>query len=224
MAEKYYGWSPYNFCADDPLNLVDLLGEDTYRINKKTGEIFLYRLEDDVDYDTLIELRGNNKEKVVIKEIEKGILHDHINFKENDQLYRLNEDNQPSIKGLESFVLELSNYVGVEIGGAYFSGDESKAITEVTLGRYRYNSYNSTKQHGQASWAYFHNRNPQLGITGFFHTHPMKEGRDRPSTIDIEARNNILEIMPNLEFYIITYPVNYGDPTPYKISYTHWPY
>ena len=24
MAEKYYGWSPYNFCAKNPVNRVDL--------------------------------------------------------------------------------------------------------------------------------------------------------------------------------------------------------
>ncbi len=27
MAEKYYGWSPYNYCAGDPISFVDLNGE-----------------------------------------------------------------------------------------------------------------------------------------------------------------------------------------------------
>ena len=26
MAEKYYGWSPYNFCADDPVMYYDIIG------------------------------------------------------------------------------------------------------------------------------------------------------------------------------------------------------
>ena len=26
MAEKYYGWSPYAFCADDPMIYYDIIG------------------------------------------------------------------------------------------------------------------------------------------------------------------------------------------------------
>jgi hypothetical protein len=38
-----------------------------------------------------------------------------------------------------------------------------------------------------------------------------------------ESRDNALEKMPWLKFYILTHPVSYGDKFPHKIPYTNWP-
>ena len=62
-------------------------------------------------------------------------------------------------------------------------------------------------------------------MTGFFHTHPSSgnfsvSDRTRPSEQDKKSRDKDVKLMPNLQFYILTHPVNYGDKFPYKISYT----
>ena len=35
LAEKYYPWSPYVSCGDDPVNAVDPDGKEDYRVNKQ---------------------------------------------------------------------------------------------------------------------------------------------------------------------------------------------
>ena len=225
MAEKYYGINPYVYCAGDPVNLLDPEGRDIYSFDRKTGEISLYRVEEDKDYDTLVKIkhrRGEDKEKVLITNIEKGILHDNVNYKNSDQIYTLTVEGAPSQGGIESFVLELSNLVGKEIGGAYFSDNGLSPVTEITIGRYCNNTLRETRSHGHLYWATRHSLNPLIGLIGFFHTHPFYDGRDIPSGNDLEARDKNKEIKPSMEFYIITYPIYYGDPTPYKISYTEW--
>lgn len=39
LAEKYYGVSPYVYCAGNPVNKIDILGLTDYYVNDRTGEI-----------------------------------------------------------------------------------------------------------------------------------------------------------------------------------------
>lgn len=225
MAEKYYGVNAYSYCVGNPVMMVDPEGRDIYSFDRKTGEISLHRVEDDKDYDTLVEIKhrgGEDKEKVLITNIEKGILYNNVNYNNSDQLYDLTAEGAPSQEGIESFLLELSNLVGREIGGAYFSDNGLSPVSEITVGRYCNNTLRETRSHGHLYWAKKHSRDPLIGIIGFFHTHPYENGREIPSQNDLEARNKNKEMKPSMEFYIITYPIYYGDPTPYKISYTEW--
>ena len=45
LAEKYYSISPYVYCAGNPVNLIDLKGEDWYIVNQK-GEFVLIEHRD----------------------------------------------------------------------------------------------------------------------------------------------------------------------------------
>ena len=49
LMEKYYGMSPYLYCAGNPVNLVDPDGEDWYRIRGDAGE-WEYTYDEDI-YD-----------------------------------------------------------------------------------------------------------------------------------------------------------------------------
>ena len=42
MAEKYYGMSPYIYCANSPINLVDTKGMDWYSITESNGKVMFH--------------------------------------------------------------------------------------------------------------------------------------------------------------------------------------
>ena len=58
MAEKYYGISPYAYCAGDPVNCVDPTGEDAYYVDS-LGNVILAKKTDD-DYDELYATDGSS--------------------------------------------------------------------------------------------------------------------------------------------------------------------
>ena len=74
------------------------------------------------------EVKRNRKGEVKttsVNNIEKGILADGQNL-----ILRVtvrpccHGEGQPSETGVEAFALKLSSYIGKEVGGAYFSGQE----------------------------------------------------------------------------------------------------
>ena len=117
MAAKYGSMSPYNYCGGNPINLVDPQGSDIYQYDNNSGVISLYQKTND-PFDQIGQFKFNKKTgeyvlrtnhkgqvKSLISNIEKGILVDGINFKENDNVISVGGDNQPSIKGVEDFVI-----------------------------------------------------------------------------------------------------------------------
>lgn len=69
------------------------------------------------------EIKYNKKGEAIVEinGIAQGILRDGMNFKTDDNLIGVGEDGQSTISEVESFVLKLSEYIGKEISGAYFS-------------------------------------------------------------------------------------------------------
>ena len=214
MAEKYYAVNPYVYCAGDPVNLVDPVGLDIYKMDKKTGDITFYQSEgDEVKYDTLVEIkhkRGEEKRKTLISNIEKGILKDGINFEHNDNLIQIGVEGAPTIEGVQDFLLALSNTVDKEIGGYYLAKIGSESISYVKTSRYIGNTDRNAMPRG-----------PYLDIatpTEYepivnFHTHLSKFAdsiRLVPSSqgeySDIGFMNRQKENAPNMRFLIITDP------------------
>ncbi len=148
MAAKYGSMSPYNYCGGNPINLVDPQGSDIYQYDNNSGVISLYQKTND-PFDQIGQFKFNKKTgeyvlrtnhkgqvKSLISNIEKGILVDGINFKENDNVISVGGDNQPSIKGVEDFVIELSELVGLEISGYEYSMKGSEEISHIYIGRF----------------------------------------------------------------------------------------
>jgi hypothetical protein len=164
----------------------------------------------------LVRKSERGKPKVAIDKIEQGILKDGQNFKTGNNLVKVGGKGQPTENGLELFVLKLSDYVGREIGGAYFGGEKT---THVSIGMYKNNSLKEAKSLGHVLGL-----QQGLNLTGFFHTHPSlgiaDSDRLRASGQDKSARDNDLKTDPNLQFFILAAPVNYGDIYPKKIDYT----
>ena len=241
LCEKYYDVSPYSYCAGDPVNRIDPDGRDWYRYDDKTGEMILHKKTDDKfdqigkfkqdkksgEYTLLTNKRGEAKTR--IDNIEKGILSDGINFKENNNMFAVGGEGQATVGGVEAFAVNLSDMVGKEIGGAYFSKDNAKATTHISFGRYANNKFDETRGHGQnlGSYPYLRGDYDKFSLTGFFHTHPSSgnisvSDRTRPSKKDLASRDNDLSLNPNMRFYILTHPISYGDTFPLKINYTNW--
>jgi hypothetical protein len=212
---------------------------DIYRYDDKTGDFILYQKTDD-DFDQVGKFKKNketgeytlktNKKgeaKTRIDNVEKGILSDGINFKENNNVIAVGGEGQATVEGVEAFAVNLSAMVGKEIGGAYFSKDGAASTTHISIGAYRNNTLTETKAKGHTAWSRLYpNSSLDNSLTAFFHTHPILgfilSDRTQPSDIDKKSRDKALEKMPWLKFYILTHPVSYGDKFPHKIPYTNW--
>ena len=229
LTERRIEWSPYTYCLNNPILRIDPNGLTDFTFDKKTGDVKQIGEKND-DPDRILktnrkgEIKYNKKgeAKVAVGGIEQGILKDGQNFKNKDQIISVGGEGQPTVRGVEDFSLKLSEYVGTEIAGAYFSKDGAAATTHITIGNYRNNTLQSAKGHG-------HSEGIRQGlklndITGFYHTHPSTgisvSDRTRASEADLNARDNALKLMPHMKFFIITSPLYYGADNE-KIDYTN---
>ncbi|MGV8947174.1 MAG: DUF6443 domain-containing protein [Lutibacter sp.] len=237
LAEIRYELTPYNFVQNSPMFRIDPDGLTDYTLNKKTGEVEQVGDAND-DPDRILKTYSSGKRKgevkynkkgeakVAIGGIEQGILSDGQNFKTEGNAIEVGGEGQPTQDGVESFALKLSDYVGTEIGGAYFSKNGGESTTHITLGGYENNSFKETKSHGMGAFKQFASTVKEFtsSITGFFHTHPNGAGisdSDRlvPSLPDRQSRDNSLKVNPTLRFFLLTHP-EYGGKFPRKIDYS----
>lgn len=93
-------------------------------------------------------------------------------------------------ESIESFAVKLSNYLGVEIGGAYASENNNGAISHMTIGSYNGNkgaSMNISQAILPLNNFYNVNQN-QSSLLGHFHVHP--KGTTDPSPRDKITRDS----------------------------------
>ena len=198
-----YKWlSPYIFCAADPINFSDPTGMDIYRFDKKTGDVVLFKKTDD-EFDQIgefkknkdtgdYELRTNRKgeAKTLVDKIEKGILRDGMNLKEQDNVWQVGGDGKLSVEGFQEFAIELSELLDLELGGYYFSKQGSEDIEYVGLGKYKNNRYDYCKTAiniKEKPWLHTDYR-----YHTNWHTHPSRArtmGRFLPSKPDQRIRD-----------------------------------
>ena len=198
LAEKYYSYSPYAFCNNNPVNLVDLDGKDIYRYDDKSGTFHLYQKNDD-KFDQIAQFKYNNDTeeyelkttrrgniKVRMDNIEKGILSDGINLLTDSQVWATDD---VSIEGFQEFIVAYSDMIGREMGGYYYTEIGGTDLKYINSGRGK----NNTRTSSQPGPGIFRVRPDLYGkvdIHTNWHTHPSKaENKLEPSYQDYRFKS-----------------------------------
>ncbi|MDE7024264.1 MAG: hypothetical protein K2O88_00075 [Paramuribaculum sp.] len=213
-----YRWlSPYAFCAGDPINFADPTGNDIYRFDEKSGDMILVKKTDD-DFDQIGDFKYDKKNdvhilktdrngnpKTLIDKVEKGILSDGLNMKVRDNVWKVGDDGTPSVEGFQEFALDLSEIIGLEIGGYYYAPYGSDNVSHLRMGKYLRNT--NRESHASANPYGFPELRDNVYIHTNWHTHPTNasdRARFEPSKIDNYNKNNTLKNFFIKNFIILT--------------------
>ena len=232
LAEKYYSISPYAYCRGNPVKYIDYLGKDIYRFDKETGDFVLYKRTKD-NYDVVgkfkkdkngsynLKQRKNGTPKVKTGHIEKGILENGVNFKNQDHVFNVSSNGGPSLKGVETFLIELTSLAQKEVGGYYYSELGDGVVSHISIGMYKNNESHKTKAHGRNSLVKaFPDSYSDSKVVGVYHTHPHDlhyPNRFTGSPGDLKNQARQRESYPWLRFFVLTEP-SYGQEQ-YKFEY-----
>lgn len=147
--------------------------------------------------------------------IQKGILKDGMNLFEDNHI-STGKEGEPSLEGIQRFLLDLSNMINKEIGGYFLSEKSSNTIRYVTLGKIT----NNTDKYAVSGNPY----RSFISTPGFiasrfdvsvnYHTHLSRfseTDRLKPSSTgkdggDMGFKERQLKNNPNIKFLIITNP------------------
>jgi RHS repeat-associated protein len=222
-SDDYPHQSPFAYCSNNPVIRFDPNGMTDFVLDKNTGEVSqVGDANDKPDRILQTNRKGEVKydkdgnAKVAINNIEQGILEDGQNFKTDDHVFEVGGEGQPSVEGVESFALDLSEYVDKEIGGTYYTAEGAENTTHISIGRYNDNTSSMVRNgFGQIKAFREAGLRPE-NQSGFFHTHPDDVGysyfdRIHASGADKTFRDDALKIDPNLKFYILTRPYGYSS-------------
>lgn len=221
LAHKYYPYSLYNFTLNNPIIYIDPKGKDVYRYDEKTGALILEKQTDDKadqigkfkkDKKTgeyVLKTNSKGEVKTSVDNIEKGILKDGINFKENNQVIEVGGKGQPSQKGVENFILAFSDYIDKEIAGYGLGKKGETKVSYMYIGNFSDNDPTT-------SYAHYNLNTVRPDLIGTvsplvnFHSHLSRFGdaaRLQPSDKDLKNKENDSQFGVK-NFVIITNPQN----------------
>ena len=222
--------TPHHFVSNNPIMRIDPMGLTDFTLNKKTGEVTqVGEANDEPDRILQTNRKGevkfnkNGEAKVAIKGIEKGILADGQNWKTDDQIIEVGGEGQPTVDGVHSFTLGLSEYIGREISGYSYSSDGSGKITDVLLGHYKDNTRTKSYCSPVAFTKKYRGRFSFANFQEAFHTHPdglLGATQSAPElSEDVKNLQKDKPSVPNAQYFIL-YRIP-GQSKPGKYDYTH---
>jgi hypothetical protein len=232
MYDRHYDYSPYAYVLNNPMLLIDPNGLTDYKYDKETGEVTqVGEANDDPDRIVRTKQFGKNKGEVKtykrgkkegqnktvsgLDNIEKGILEDGMNFKTDDNIIQVGGEGQPSLEGVQDFLVGFSDYIDTEMSGAYLQNDGESKPNAVYIDESErndeYNAYTSinVRYIGTAK------------LHTHFHTHLTRfDTKDKyPSKADRTYKsNNSVPVLPKSLYYkkfIILSDLPEGQAYPY---------
>jgi len=225
LAFKRHWINPFNFVQNNPLIRIDPNGTTDFILNKKTGQISqLGEANKDAtdrilvtDKKGKIKTKGNGifrkksevgKPRIAIDKISKGILRDGINFQTQNQAFKVEGANEPTLEQVQKFILDLSDEVGVEIKGFEFGKKGEDKTSIVFVGKYEGNKERDSEARLSAIPGVLESVDG-LEYRVLFHTHLTKYS-DREKLTPSEGDANVKEEQSSLfkKFLIITTPYN----------------
>jgi RHS repeat-associated protein len=121
MSSKRHWLSPYNYVQNSPISRFDPSGMlDDYALDRQTGDIEMIKKTNDKT-DKLID---KDTKKVIASKVEKGLLKDGQNIKQN----RLQTD---KVKGGIELVVKISMHVEQEVTGTVYKDSKGKTYLNV---------------------------------------------------------------------------------------------
>ena len=231
LSERRIEHSPYSYVLNNPILRIDPNGLTDFTFDKKTGEVKQVGEKNDEPDRILktnrkgeVKYKKNGEAKVAMGGIEQGILADGQNWKKDDQVIEVGGEGQPSVEGVKSFTLGLSEYIGKEVKGISYSSDASGDATDVVLGKYENNSrtesYASPVELAKKYGADYSAAN----VVQVFHTHPDgKLGATQSAPYlsqDVKGMQSEKQYSAPNASYIILYRIQ-GQKQPAEYDYTH---
>jgi len=121
MSSKRHWLSPYNYVQNSPISRFDPTGMlDDYALDRQTGDIEMIKKTNDKT-DKLID---KDTKKVIASKVEKGLLKDGQNIKQNG----LQTD---KVKGGIELVVKISMHVEQEVTGTVYKDSKGKTYLNV---------------------------------------------------------------------------------------------
>ena len=232
MSDLFSDHSPYSWVKNNPLLRIDPTGMTDFTFDKKSGAVAQVGEAND-DPDRIVKTYKSGKRKGQVKTkkngdarvamggIEKGILANGQNWKTDDQIIEVGGKGQPSVDGVQSFTLGLSEYIGKEISGYSYSSTGS-GTTDVLLGNYENNSKTKSSSSLADLIKKYRDDFSFNNVTEAFHTHPDgKLGATQSAphlSKDVKNLQRDKPVVPNA-IYFILYRVQ-GQSKPATYDYT----
>ncbi|MDR0970773.1 MAG: hypothetical protein LBM25_00095 [Bacteroidales bacterium] len=202
LSDKYPNLSPYAYCANNPVNLVDPDGRemDEYKVNKKTGEITFEN--DTKHYDA----NGKEVDRLFGKgdnyiDVAKGILKsDKIKgaLANTRNWPAYNKDGSlESIKGLR---IDLGNNKNYAERLFEFLADNTDRIEYSLIGSKANYTITSTYQEGKDDFGSYLSKQQPNDIISHIHNHP-EGGQMKPSMGDMRFSERFNTNKTSFELY-----------------------
>ena len=230
LADNKEWLTPYNFVQNNPTNKFDPSGLTDFTLERKAGEVKQVG-EANKQSDRIlktnshgeVKTKKNGEARVAVGGIEQGILKDGQNFNNQDNIIQVGGEGQPSVEGVKSFALQLSEYVGKEIKGYSYSGDASGNVTDILLAKYKKNSLKESYGTLVDIIRKYGDNYSANNVLQDFHTHPngqLGATQSAPNlSADVTTLQNDKPQIPNVSF-IILYRAT-GQAKPEEYDYTH---